>query len=541
MKNRFLKISAIILSAVFAMGNMTAYAQSDNSSVGKAADLADVIVDFKLSQTDSGSVQDWIDGALTENAGLSSEWYVFALSRFGDYDFSLYEKALLTYLGKNQIRSASSRLKYALVLASVGSNDEYITETMNNSIGEQGVMSWIYGLHMLNNGYESDTVTADEAVSTLLTLQKADGGWAIMGENGETDATAMAVQALAPRYNENESVKNAVDEALGLLSEKQLDSGDFSSYGVANPESTGQVLIALTSLGIDPLTDERFIKNENTLIDGMGLYRNQDGSFSHESGKDFNETATVQTFYSLVAYLRFSDGETPLFMLDSNNAESPTDETTETPVTEKNNPAETTPEETTADAEAQQDYKPVVCIVIAGAAAAAIIVLIVLRKGKKQNIIAVCVVAAAAALFVTFTDFSAPEDYYGSVTEKKNPVGTVTLSIRCDTVAGKSDKDYIPVDGVILSDTFVVEENETVFDILTQAAKEHSIHLDYSGTADSVYISGINYLYEFDFGDLSGWMYRVNGEKPSVGCDRYILSDGDSIEWLYSCEMGNDL
>ena len=56
-----------------------------------------------------------------------------------------------------------------------------------------------------------------------------------------------------------------------------------------------------------------------------------------------------------------------------------------------------------------------------------------------------------------------------------------------------------------------------------------------------VYISGINYLYEFDFGDLSGWMYRVNDTAPSVGCGEYHLSDGDFIEWLYTTDIGNDL
>ena len=55
------------------------------------------------------------------------------------------------------------------------------------------------------------------------------------------------------------------------------------------------------------------------------------------------------------------------------------------------------------------------------------------------------------------------------------------------------------------------------------------------------YIAGINYLYEFDFGELSGWTYRVNGEVPSVGCDKYELKDGDKVEWIYTCELGKDI
>jgi len=55
------------------------------------------------------------------------------------------------------------------------------------------------------------------------------------------------------------------------------------------------------------------------------------------------------------------------------------------------------------------------------------------------------------------------------------------------------------------------------------------------------YIEGINYLYEFDAGEQSGWMYKVNGAFPSYGCSDYILEDGDSIVWAYTCDMGRDL
>lgn len=541
MKSRFLKITGVILSLAFTFGGVTANAETNNEAVGEAYSLADGIIDFKLSQTGSDSIQDWIDGSLTENAGRSSEWYVFSLSRYGDYDFSTYKKALSDYLSSDNRITASSALKYALVMASTGSTDNFISETTDSATGQQGVMSYIYGLHLLNNGYGGNTITSAETIDALLGLQKGDGGWAIMGENGETDTTAMAVQALAPHYNENETVKTAVDKALELLSDRQLEGGDYASYGVPNPESTGQVLTSLTSLGIDPTKDERFIKNGNNLIEGLRMYRNDDGSFSHEKGKEYNENATVQALYSLISYIRFSEGRTPLYILEKE------DEITE------NTPPVTSAEETPAadgkdatesiadDSTEKTDYRLPVCIGIAGAAAVAAVVLVQLRKGKKQNLIAVAAIAAAGIIFVLVTDFSSADDYYGNVIKKENPVGTVTISVRCDTIVGKSDEEYIPDDGIILNDSFLIEENETVFDILVEAAKKHSIQLDYSGTPGTVYISGINYIYEFDFGDLSGWMYLVNGEKPSVGCDGYVLSDGDNIEWLYSCEMGNDL
>ena len=58
---------------------------------------------------------------------------------------------------------------------------------------------------------------------------------------------------------------------------------------------------------------------------------------------------------------------------------------------------------------------------------------------------------------------------------------------------------------------------------------------------NSAYIEGIHNLYEFDCGQLSGWIYKVNGWSPNYGCSRYALKDGDVIEWVYTCNLGIDV
>ena len=58
---------------------------------------------------------------------------------------------------------------------------------------------------------------------------------------------------------------------------------------------------------------------------------------------------------------------------------------------------------------------------------------------------------------------------------------------------------------------------------------------------NSAYIEGINNLYEFDAGELSGWMYCVNGEFPNYGSSGYKVKPGDKIEWHYSCDLGRDV
>lgn len=72
-------------------------------------------------------------------------------------------------------------------------------------------------------------------------------------------------------------------------------------------------------------------------------------------------------------------------------------------------------------------------------------------------------------------------------------------------------------------------------------ARKNKILIDSKGTSSSVYIAGINNIYELEFGDLSGWVYHVNGITPSVGCGEYTVKDGDKIEWLYTCDLGRDL
>lgn len=88
-------------------------------------------------------------------------------------------------------------------------------------------------------------------------------------------------------------MRQAVDAALTVLSALQLDTGDFISWGTQNVESTCQVAVALCSLGIDPASDSRFIKNGNTLIDGIMRYRHESGGFVHSYTYDPDNPASL--------------------------------------------------------------------------------------------------------------------------------------------------------------------------------------------------------------------------------------------------------
>lgn len=127
----------------------------------------------------------------------------------------------------------------------------------------------------------------------------------------------------------------------------------------------------------------------------------------------------------------------------------------------------------------------------------------------------------------------------------------VTIEIRCDTLASDLSKlenpaleSYIPADGTILPTTKVtVKEGTTVFDVLNKVCRDKGIQVEssYTPAYGSYYVEGINHLYEFDGGKLSGWMYKVNGWFPNYGCSAYTLKDGDVIVWVYTCDLGNDV
>ena len=82
-----------------------------------------------------------------------------------------------------------------------------------------------------------------------------------------------------------------------------------------------------------------------------------------------------------------------------------------------------------------------------------------------------------------------------------------------------------------------------MLDVLQRVCQENKIHMEYTDTPlyDTAYIEGIYNLYEFDAGELSGWMYAVNDSFPNYGCSQYVLQDGDVIRWVYTCELGEDV
>ena len=169
----------------------------------------------------------------------------------------------------------------------------------------------------------------------------------------------------------------------------------------------------------------------------------------------------------------------------------------------------------------------------------------------KKDFLIVFFIVLLSAVLIMGTEFQTVEEYYlthaDEITEDSD---TVFFSINCEKALSSeklNDGQLKEIkDGKILSEKeYVLLEGETVFDLLKRVCRFEKIQMEYQGADkniyNSVYVQGINYLYEFDCGELSGWIFLVNGKQTDTSCGKYKLKDGDKVEWIYSLDLGNDL
>lgn len=237
---------------------------------------------------------------------------------------------------------------------------------------KQGINGPIYALIALDYaGYNSEgetkvtnvteentTTLRDDYLNYILSKEIPGGGWALFGDSADPDITMMAVQALS-KYTYLPEVNDAVERALTVMSSKQNDQGGYSSWGSVNAESISQVICGLTMLGIDPTTDERFIKNGNTLVDALKSFRadcvkdkvtySEYRGYAHAEQNGvmkYNQMATEQAGYAMVALWCQKKGQ-KLYqngfrdIPDTTPTVTPiaTPEVTETPTTAPSEPA----------------------------------------------------------------------------------------------------------------------------------------------------------------------------------------------------------
>ena len=337
-----------------------ASAQTGTVSLEEMSAAAQGIINWKIS--DIGADTLLSDSYIALAGSTPGDWYPIALSRLGyKTDYSGYLAVLEQnvkerYALDGGLSAAKATEWHRIILAVLASGgnprdidgiDLVADGTYNRgktaSLGRQGINGWIWGLIALDSKSwevpKDAYYTRDDIILQILSAQLENGGFALTGEAADPDITAMALQALAPYYNsetvytlpggtasgkeEKTTVRKAAEAALECLSGLQSAQGDFFSWGTQNSESCSQVIIALCALGIDPLCDERFIKNGVTLWDGLMRYRREDGGFLHSFSYDSNNPTSLpdasnsmageQALLALCALIRQKKGMRALY------------------------------------------------------------------------------------------------------------------------------------------------------------------------------------------------------------------------------------
>ena len=265
---------------------------------------------------------------------IGGEWLTIGLARSGRTVPAGYYDNAVAYVKKN-INAETNRLdknkstdNARLILAltaiskdvtDVGGYDLLAGLDDMKYIKRQGTNGPVWTLIALDSHdyTPAGSVTRDQLVETILSLQKDSGAWYINSTNktDDVDMTAMAIQSLAPYYKTNDAVKTAVDKALTWLGTMQKADGSFAEMAGAasSSESTAQVLVALCAMGIDPTADVRFAKNSFHVLDGLLTFYTGT-AFKHQaSDATVDQMATEQSYYALTAYMRLVGGQTALY------------------------------------------------------------------------------------------------------------------------------------------------------------------------------------------------------------------------------------
>lgn len=264
------------------------------------------------------------------------EWAVLGLARAGvelsDAYIQAYYGKVVAYVQKNMGAdgvlvdpeshnpTVTDNERIILALTAIGKDPanvggkNLLTALQNKDImkvdkeSDTNINGLVFGLLALNSGnYTQDSYWL---VQAILTQQNEDGSWSSSADTkpvSDVDMTAMALQALAPYYNEggDTTVNAAVDKALQWLSAK------YKGTGYTSAESCAQVVVALSALQLNANSDSSFVKTvdgapTSVLGDLLRYYLGEGQGFKHAASlKTADQKATEQALYAMAAYERY--------------------------------------------------------------------------------------------------------------------------------------------------------------------------------------------------------------------------------------------
>ena len=605
-----------------------AYIALSNKSGINAKKLTEAIAALKkLEQGEDAGYKEYLKKALAyvkqeapnptyENGeSTGGEWAVLAEAR-GDVNATVWYDTYLTNTAKavatlnGKLDQTTQQIKHTeysriiLALTALGEDATKFTGSNgtdynlvsplfekaangNYRVSEQGNNGTAFALIALDSGNYYDNATGTTArnawIKSLCDAQIKDGSWGIDADfpGSNIDMTAMVVQALAPYYTKNSTVKTAIDKALNWMSADYKTSGDFGSS-----ESAAQVIVALSALGIDAKTDSRFQYNGISVLSNFLSYADEtSGGFLHDKqpNSTVNQMASEQAAYTLVAYDRYVNNRNSLYNMS--DVQKREDADAQEVIDMINRIGYVDEFSYNAIAEARNAYNK-------------------LSAADKEKVTNYNTLTAAEASYKEILKQKRTEQYkllkthydellndktkkYGTAAKKK--LQSILDKAQSDMNAAESyervmtiyEKAYADLDAVkpgdievtfrligaleatqdvnltndsylpeyvtwIPTTTYALQENATVYDLYTEAMRSAGLS---SVGEDSNYVRTIyapsclgGYaLSEFTNGNRSGWMYTVNGTHPNVGLKDKTLKDGDVVIWHYINDFSHEV
>ncbi|MBJ6362622.1 S-layer homology domain-containing protein [Paenibacillus sp. GCM10012307] len=323
--------------------------QKDDSGKAHQPDFKTAVVEKQIKATAA-----FLRKSVTNPTigSIGGDWTVLGLARsyvgapdvYYDKYYTNVESILKEKSGKLHAVKYTEYDRVILGLTAIGRSVEDVAgyNLLNwladyDTLIKQGINGPIFALIALDSkAYDIPVVPAVKTqttrqllISFILERAIIGGGWALSEtpSQPDPDITAMVIQSLTPYYKTNTDVQAAVDRALVWLSKAQATNGGYANGVTVSSESTAQVVVALSGLGINPHTDARFVKNGRSVIDALLSFAAADGGFYHvkaggvdNGGAKPGEVdlmATDQSMYALVAYNRLIKGQPRLYdMID---------------------------------------------------------------------------------------------------------------------------------------------------------------------------------------------------------------------------------
>ncbi len=433
----------------------------------------------------------------------SSDWVVFDMAAYAKLVGTTVETSVdarTNYLNLtiNELAGntplVTDRAKAEIILAALGVNSTKL-KTVDGT--EYSNAAKLADMNLGSSHYTAPWVLlAEQAGQVILTDAQRSNMISLLTDStnlgkdglfftkwaGETfadpDTTGTALAALA-KYNTNEypKVQAFVNKAVEGLSKAQSSNG---SYG--NVNSDAMVIIGLTAIGIDPASDERFVKGGCSLADALLLYVNDTrngfttaavGAVNGESTQKAAALATEQGFRALVTLEKLAslNGDSKSFNIYTQLVKTSASGSTTT----------TRPE------------KP--------------------SDGFTSD--------GAGTVPSTSTD-SGTGGSAGSTTTAE------WISVAVSIEPGSGSAWY--------SGSVRVAEGATVEQALETAAAQAGLILNIKdGYLRAVIRSGVT-LGQYDEGPNSGWLYKVNGKAPNVGIADYPLNGGETVTVYYTAD-----